>query len=166
LGQMKHPVGRPSASKDATQCPSRVKSYRNGLSALHPLFPVSDHIADAPACRKSADTVAKLPKCHAINFPQIDQTSRNCRPMSLPARYPQRIIWSRRLRPGKFVLVDAKKALAAVSVNDRTCGLIARALECRQTAADPDALFSARRTLLSQIDACASLFADGDDLPR
>ena len=45
-------------------------------------------------------------------------------------------------------------------------GLIARALECRQTAADPDALFSARRLLLSQIDACASLFADGDDLPR
>jgi len=47
-----------------------------------------------------------------------------------------------------------------------TVGLIARALECRQSAADPDALFSARRTLLSQIDACASLCADGDDLPR
>ena len=44
--------------------------------------------------------------------------------------------------------------------------LIARALKCRQAAADPDALFSARRTLLSQIDACASLFANGDDLPR
>jgi predicted nucleotidyltransferase len=41
--------------------------------------------------------------------------------------------------------------------------LIARALECRRAAADPDALFFARRTLLSQIDACASLFADGDD---
>ena len=60
---------------------------------------------------------------------------------------------------------------AVAFVNERpparlNIGLIARALECRQTAADPDALFSARRTLLSQIDACASLFADGDDLPR
>ena len=45
-------------------------------------------------------------------------------------------------------------------------GLIARALECRQAAADPDTLFSARRTLLSQIDACASLFTDEDDLLR
>jgi hypothetical protein len=44
--------------------------------------------------------------------------------------------------------------------------LIARALECRQTAADPDALFCARRTLLSQIDACASLFTDEGDLLR
>ena len=44
--------------------------------------------------------------------------------------------------------------------------LIARALKCRQAAADPDALFSARRTLLSQIDVCASLFGNGDDLPR
>jgi hypothetical protein len=45
-------------------------------------------------------------------------------------------------------------------------GLIARALKCRQTAADPDALFSARRALLSQIDACASLFTYEDDLLR
>jgi len=57
---------------------------------------------------------------------------------------------------------------AVAFVNERLparldVGLIARALECRQAAADPDALFSARRTLLSQIDACASLFADGDD---
>jgi predicted nucleotidyltransferase len=37
--------------------------------------------------------------------------------------------------------------------------LIARALQCRQTAADPDALFAARTILLSQIDACAALFA-------
>lgn len=60
---------------------------------------------------------------------------------------------------------------AAAFVNKRppamlNVDLIARALECRQTAADPDALFSPRRTLLSQIDACASLFAHGDDLPR
>jgi hypothetical protein len=37
-------------------------------------------------------------------------------------------------------------------------GLIASALQCRQTAADPDALFPARTVLPSQIDACASLF--------
>jgi hypothetical protein len=60
---------------------------------------------------------------------------------------------------------------AVAFVNERlparlNVDLIARALKCRQTAADPDALFSARRTLLSQIEVCASLFADGDDLPR
>jgi predicted nucleotidyltransferase len=59
---------------------------------------------------------------------------------------------------------------AVTFVNERlparlNVNLIARALKCRQTAADPDALFSARATLLSQIDACASLFADGDGLP-
>jgi predicted nucleotidyltransferase len=37
--------------------------------------------------------------------------------------------------------------------------LIARALQCRQTGADPDALFPVRTTLLSQIDACAALLA-------
>jgi hypothetical protein len=60
---------------------------------------------------------------------------------------------------------------AVAFVNERpparlNVDLIARALECRQTAADPDALFSARRTLLSQIDACASLFTDEGDLLR
>lgn len=40
--------------------------------------------------------------------------------------------------------------------------LITRALECRQTGNHPDGLFPARATLLSQIDACASLFADGN----
>jgi hypothetical protein len=60
---------------------------------------------------------------------------------------------------------------AVAFVNERpparlNVDLIARALECRQTAADPDALFSARRTLLSQIDACASLLTDEDDLLR
>ena len=37
--------------------------------------------------------------------------------------------------------------------------LIARALQCRQMGADPDALFPARTMLLSQIDACAALLA-------
>ena len=45
-------------------------------------------------------------------------------------------------------------------------GLIARALQCRHTAADPDALFPARTVLLSQIDACASLFDGPDGLSR
>jgi hypothetical protein len=36
-------------------------------------------------CQLSADFVAKLPKCHAIVFPQIDKTSRNRRPMSSQA---------------------------------------------------------------------------------
>jgi hypothetical protein len=39
-------------------------------------------------------------------------------------------------------------------------GLIANALEYRQAAADPDALFPARTIMPSQIDACASLLAD------
>jgi len=58
---------------------------------------------------------------------------------------------------------------AVAFVNERpparlNVDLIARALECRRTAADPDALFSARGTLLSQIDACSSLFTEEDDL--
>jgi predicted nucleotidyltransferase len=37
--------------------------------------------------------------------------------------------------------------------------LIARALQCRQSAADPDALFPARKVLPSQIKMCAALFS-------
>jgi predicted nucleotidyltransferase len=44
-------------------------------------------------------------------------------------------------------------------------GLIERALQCRQTAADPDALFPARTVLPSQIDACAALLAGGNGAP-
>jgi hypothetical protein len=58
---------------------------------------------------------------------------------------------------------------AVTFVNERppprlNVSLIAAALQCRRNAADPDALFSARTTLLSQIDACAVL-TDRDDLP-
>jgi len=42
-------------------------------------------------------------------------------------------------------------------------GLIRRALQCRETAADPDPLFSARSMLPSQVDACACLLAEFDD---
>jgi hypothetical protein len=44
--------------------------------------------------------------------------------------------------------------------------LIARALQCRRAAADPDALFPARTVLPAQIDACAALLADGGRQPR
>ena len=40
-------------------------------------------------------------------------------------------------------------------------GLIARALQCREAAADPDVLFPARATLPLQFDVCAKLIADG-----
>jgi predicted nucleotidyltransferase len=43
--------------------------------------------------------------------------------------------------------------------------LITRALKCRQTGGEPDILFSARMTLVSQIDACASLFAVEPGVP-
>ncbi len=41
--------------------------------------------------------------------------------------------------------------------------LVACALECRQTAADPDSLFPARTVLPSQIDACTALIAVGGE---
>jgi predicted nucleotidyltransferase len=42
--------------------------------------------------------------------------------------------------------------------------LIARALRCREDAADPDALFPARTALPAQFAACAGLFAGGSSL--
>jgi hypothetical protein len=42
--------------------------------------------------------------------------------------------------------------------------LIARALRCREAAADPDVLFPARTALPAQFDACASLFANGTSI--
>src|SRR3984893_5924989 len=72
---------------------------------------------------RAADDVAKLPKWHAINSPQMDKRAANRRPMSLQAVtevacefiadyvVPQMIIRSPRVRPGKFVLVDAKRLL-------------------------------------------------------
>ena len=44
--------------------------------------------------------------------------------------------------------------------------LVTRALQCRQAAADPDALFPARTVLPAQIDACGALVAGGDGPPR
>jgi hypothetical protein len=48
----------------------------------------------------------------------------------------------------------SERPLAGLDVS-----LIANALQCREAAADPDALFPAREVLPSQIDACATLLA-------
>jgi hypothetical protein len=42
--------------------------------------------------------------------------------------------------------------------------LIARALRCREAAADPDVLFHSRTALPAQFEACASLFTGGSSL--
>src|SRR5580704_13891923 len=52
---------------------------------------------------------------------------------------------------------DAVAVLGRAQVAGLDLGLLASALRCRQSAADPDALFSARNALPSQIDACAVL---------
>jgi hypothetical protein len=56
---------------------------------------------------------------------------------------------------------DAAAFLSERAVDGLDVSLIACALQCRQRAADPDALFSARKVLPSQIDACAALLAGG-----
>jgi hypothetical protein len=60
---------------------------------------------------------------------------------------------------------DAMAFLRKSDVAGLDIGLIERALQCRQSAADPDALFPARKVLPSQIDACAALVAAGAGLP-
>jgi hypothetical protein len=56
---------------------------------------------------------------------------------------------------------DAVAFLGEAQVAGLDVDLLASALRCRQSAADPDALFSARSVLPSQIDACAALFSGG-----
>jgi predicted nucleotidyltransferase len=56
---------------------------------------------------------------------------------------------------------DAVAFLNERSVPGLNIDLIARALRCREAAADPDALFPARTVLPAQFDACAGLFAGG-----
>ena len=43
--------------------------------------------------------------------------------------------------------------------------LVARALQCRRTATDPDSLFPAQKLLPSQIEACATLLARASSPP-
>ena len=52
---------------------------------------------------------------------------------------------------------DAVGFLSERHVAGLDVGSIERALQCRQSAADPNALFPARKVLPSQIDACAAL---------
>jgi hypothetical protein len=61
---------------------------------------------------------------------------------------------------------DAVAFLSERHVAGLDVGLLERALRCRHSAADPDALFSARQVLPSQIDACAALLSGGGDLRR
>ena len=61
---------------------------------------------------------------------------------------------------------DAVAFLRERPVAGLDVGLIERALQCRQSAADPDALFPARKVLPSQIDACAALLSAGSGPPR
>ena len=56
---------------------------------------------------------------------------------------------------------DAVTFLHERAVPGLDIDLMARALRCREAAADPDALFPARIALPAQFDACASLFAGG-----
>jgi predicted nucleotidyltransferase len=55
---------------------------------------------------------------------------------------------------------DAVAFLMETSPARLDVDLIARALQCRRTAADPDSLFPARAMLPSQFEVCASLFAE------
>ena len=59
---------------------------------------------------------------------------------------------------------DAVTFLHERAVPGLDIDLIARALRCREAAADPDVLFPARTALPAQFDACASLFAGGSSL--
>lgn len=55
---------------------------------------------------------------------------------------------------------DAVAFVSETPVAGLNVDLVVRALNCRQTANESDGLFPARATLLSQIDACTSLFPD------
>jgi hypothetical protein len=61
---------------------------------------------------------------------------------------------------------DAVAFLSEGHVAGLDVGLIARALQCRRAAADPDALFPERNILPAHIGACAALSAGGLNLPR
>jgi predicted nucleotidyltransferase len=74
------------------------------------------------------------------------------------------------LYPGRFCYSwltgrIGSNAAAVAFLNERPVAgldteLIARALQCRESAADPDVLFPVRASLPSQFDACAKLMTD------
>jgi hypothetical protein len=61
---------------------------------------------------------------------------------------------------------DAMAFLSKKDIAGLDIGVIECALQCRQNAADPDALFPARKVLPSQVDACAALLSAGGGLSR
>jgi hypothetical protein len=80
------------------------------------------------------------------------------------------------LYPGRFCyswmtgLMGSNEDAVAFLSESHAAGLdvdlIECALQCRHSAADPDALFPARKVLPSQIDACAALLSGGSAPPR
>jgi hypothetical protein len=82
-------LGRMISENDGIQCPMPLSI----LSRQWPDRPdqtaqITSLLARRPLC---ADSVAKPSKCRAINFPRMDQTSRNRLPMWLPGRYRSRL---------------------------------------------------------------------------
>jgi hypothetical protein len=59
----------------------RQKEFLCAATMSGPGMPHYGLKSDVAPCTKSADFVAELPKCRSINFPQMDQTSRNRRSM-------------------------------------------------------------------------------------
>lgn len=93
----------------------------------------------------------------------LEQADRKAylRTLLYPARFCYSWMTGRMGSNDDAVAVANERPVAGLDVE-----VIARALGCRQSADDPDGLFPARATLLSQINACASLFADGGDFPQ
>jgi len=55
---------------------------------------IADMLGAAAKVRYRGDSVAKLPKCRAINFPRKDETSDNRRSMQPQTRYRNRVrVW-------------------------------------------------------------------------
>jgi predicted nucleotidyltransferase len=79
------------------------------------------------------------------------------RALLYPARFCFSFVAGRMGSNGEAVVFLAKSAPAGLDV-----GLIARALEIRQTNADPDSLFSERHLLPAQVAACAALIGTTD----
>jgi len=72
--------------------------------------------------------------------------------------YPARLVYS--WQTGRMGSNDAAvEFLRAHAPDGLDTDLVARALQCRQQARDPDHLFAERATLLRQAEACATLIA-------
>jgi len=75
--------------------------------------------------------------------------------------YPARFVYS--FMTGRMASNDAAVAwLADRALPGLDLALIARALDCRRAAADPDGLFAARTALPRQVAACAALVRESE----